>query len=253
MKKNINLLLLILHLFLIEISAQSSNGDINRILKDYRTYWYYLYNEINLTKTFTPVNQNGKKISKKSFLDSLITGKYIPLKAESKTLSYKLIRPPKTVSIDIFRSTIVYAHQQKYYERTIGNRIKGYSFRDIYNRKYDESNCLGKVLLINTWFTKCQPCIQEIPELNKFAVKYKHRDDIVLFGFANDGREKLLRFQDKFPFYFTIIPDMEGFTRTNFKIPYYPAFILVNRYGKIIKSAGKLTDIIDEFEIEINR
>jgi peroxiredoxin len=55
-----------------------------------------------------------------------------------------------------------------------------FSLPDTHGKVHTLSQYAGKWVVINYWATFCQPCIQEIPQLNAFHEKHKDHDAVVL-------------------------------------------------------------------------
>ncbi len=72
------------------------------LTSDYRTWWGYHYNNINLSADFLPIDQDGNKISKKEFLELFATVKYIVVELDKPgTLTYQLFEVPENGSKDL--------------------------------------------------------------------------------------------------------------------------------------------------------
>lgn len=56
---------------------------------------------------------------------------------------------------------------------------------DLQGQKIPFSSLKGKWVLINYWASWCQPCLDEIPELNRFYKQYQHKQ-LALFGVNYD-------------------------------------------------------------------
>lgn len=54
------------------------------------------------------------------------------------------------------------------------------SFKDTAGNTIRFSDYRGKWIFINYWASWCKPCYEELPELNKFYLKHKDKDAIVL-------------------------------------------------------------------------
>lgn len=53
------------------------------------------------------------------------------------------------------------------------------------DKTYGEKELSGKIVVMNFWYSKCLPCIKEIPELNKIVAEYKDNKNIVFLGFCD--------------------------------------------------------------------
>jgi len=92
---------------------------------------------------------------------------------------------------------------------------------------YISSNELkGKPTIINLWFTKCPPCIEEIPVLNNIKEKYKERLNTLAITF-ND-RSEILDFKKKNVFEFEILINSRNYI-TEIGNKSYPKIILLDK------------------------
>jgi thiol-disulfide isomerase/thioredoxin len=79
---------------------------------------------------------------------------------------------------------------------------------DSEGNKVHLSKFKGKWLILNFWATWCEPCREEIPELNQFA---KDNENISLIGIAVDSIEEVKEFQKDTPIeYLSLISNMDG-------------------------------------------
>lgn len=125
--------------------------------------------------------------------------------------------------------------------------------RAITGEKIDSKALLGKVLVINTWFINCSPCITEIPELNQLRAKFKDNPNIVFIGFALDEEADLKRFLKDRTFTYLQI-SRSAYTMQRLKINSCPSHLIVDPSGKIIfHSTGYSPGLVEVIEEEIER
>jgi thiol-disulfide isomerase/thioredoxin len=87
---------------------------------------------------------------------------------------------------------------------TIYNEI----FLDTEGNKIHLSKFQGNWLVLNFWATWCEPCREEIPELNQFA---KDNKGIKLIGIAIDDMDAIEKFQKDTPIeYLSLVSNMDG-------------------------------------------
>ena len=110
-------------------------------------------------------------------------------------------------------------------------------FMDIEGNKVHLSRFKGKWLVLNFWATWCEPCREEIPELNQFA---KDNKNINLIGIAIDDIDAIEKFQKDTPIeYLSLVSNMNGVKLSqslgNIK-GVLPFTVVINSSGDTIKS-----------------
>lgn len=124
---------------------------------------------------------------------------------------------------------------------------------DIYGKKFDTATSSGKVLFINFWFTRCPPCIVEMPYLNDLQEMYTGQD-VEFLSFAPEQKIEINRFLDRFEFNFRHFPGALNLIK-----PFgasYPKNILVDKNGiirhiggGIVRSAGAGIPLSEKHEL----
>lgn len=116
---------------------------------------------------------------------------------------------------------------------TTGKPVSGFTATDIYGRKYKLKDLKGKVVVMNFWFIACQPCQQEIPELNDLADEYRDSANVVFLAVCLDDKELIEKFLEKQPFRYTIIDNGRSIT-SQYGIKSYPTHLVLNKEGIVV-------------------
>ncbi|WP_219006747.1 TlpA family protein disulfide reductase [Aquimarina litoralis] len=101
----------------------------------------------------------------------------------------------------------------------------------------------GKPTLVNFWFTKCKPCIDEMPELNKLKKEYGDRINFVAITY--ESKEKVEAFLQKRDFNFIQVVDAQSYVDT-LEIQAFPKNILLDKNGAISYIENGIPYIRDE-------
>lgn len=109
--------------------------------------------------------------------------------------------------------------------------IKRLTLEDIDGNTHTLETLKGKIIILNFWFIRCQPCVAEIPDLNELQAKFRDKE-VMFFAVALDNKTDLETFLESHPFDFTIIPK-GGALANRFKIPHYPFNIIIDQNGKM--------------------
>ena len=100
----------------------------------------------------------------------------------------------------------------------------------------------GKIVLIDFWFIRCQPCRRELPALTELSKKYPDKE-IIILSICRDGADSIIDYDmDHSAANVHIIADAHP-RLTNDKIFNYPFKALINPEGEIVYSflGGKKT------------
>lgn len=93
----------------------------------------------------------------------------------------------------------------------------------------------GKVVLINVWATWCEPCREEMPELQALHARLSARGFLVL-GVSIDARREAVTVRNTvsgFGLTYPVIHDADNRIGAPYKLVGYPASFLVDRQGVV--------------------
>lgn len=105
-----------------------------------------------------------------------------------------------------------------------------FEFLDLYGKKVSSLDMVGKIVLINFWFTRCAPCIEEMPYLNLLKKEYESKG-IIFLSMAPEEADQIHAFLTRHDFNFRHIPDADVFLK-QFGIG-FPKNILIDKKGVI--------------------
>ena len=94
------------------------------------------------------------------------------------------------------------------------------------------SDYKGQVVLINIWATWCEPCRNEMPQLDKLYQTRKAEGFVVL-GISDEALETQQAFLRQVPVTYPLLANTTGVPRFYREIGKYPAIFLIDRDGRL--------------------
>lgn len=226
--------------------------NFNVVKPDFKKWWSYHYYNVSLSAEFTGITEQSDTVTKKQFLDALISGKYIPLKlkAQGGGETYKLSKldpsADESIGSTIKDEALVVL---KHFEME-GKPFPQFDVTDLNNNQYTSENTKGKILVVKTWFIGCTACVAEFPELNELVEKNKSRTDMVFVSLATDAKPELEKFLGKKAFEYEVVPGQKEFILKTLSLDAYPTHIVVDKNGTILKVVNKASEMIAFLENE---
>ena len=96
----------------------------------------------------------------------------------------------------------------------------------------------GKVVLVNFWATWCEPCITEMPSLQRLRNELAASDFEVLAVNYQEGPARINGFIQKMNLTLPVVRDTDGSVARNWGARVFPASYLVDRAGDIRYAAS---------------
>lgn len=91
----------------------------------------------------------------------------------------------------------------------------------------------GTITVINTWFTRCKPCMEEMPALNELKMKYGKDAQVKFISVAKDQKEAVIAFLKQHEFAYDVVVDDGGKILNNYCLNIFPTNIIVDGTGII--------------------
>lgn len=101
--------------------------------------------------------------------------------------------------------------------------------KDITGKEINTSAMIGKVVVINTWFVGCKPCVNEMPALNNLVKQFGNKN-VVFLAPSLTSEEKIKEFLVDHSFNYSIIANSLEYCNV-LKCEGYPYNIVVNKKG----------------------
>ena len=117
-----------------------------------------------------------------------------------------------------------------------------YQLQDLNGKVHRASDHKGKFLVINFWATWCDPCIREMPELEKFY--QENRDDAMVWGvtFESTGKQRVIEFVNHLGVTFPILGFGQDPKTGYATVTVLPTTFIVDREGLFLhKFNGPIT------------
>jgi len=206
------------------------------ILKGH-SFTNYWIRAMDLSTDFVGLDPFSKQISKETFLKQVATGKYLPVRLLSDSVSkfyYRLYK--MDTSVDpyipaILRSIGAVAYKDFKWE---GLPLPEINYTDLNGKKFNSDFIKGKTLVLDFWFIGCTACVEEFADLNKLRNKYADRKDIIFAAVAFDKEASVRKFLKKANLQFDVISDTSRYLIKKLAIQSFPTIVVVKN-GKVIK------------------
>jgi thiol-disulfide isomerase/thioredoxin len=91
----------------------------------------------------------------------------------------------------------------------------------------------GKVVIVNFWATWCEPCVEEMPSMQKLRTHLAGQPFEIVAVNHQEGEARIRSFLKKVPLEFTIVRDTDGAVTRAWKARIFPSSYVVDGEGKI--------------------
>ena len=99
---------------------------------------------------------------------------------------------------------------------------------------FTRNNFIGKVTLVNFWASWCEPCVEEIPALNRLRGQMQGKPfELISINYA-EKPEQIRRFLDLVKVDFPVLIDEDGSYSAKWNVLVYPATFVIAMDGNIV-------------------
>ena len=133
-----------------------------------------------------------------------------------------------------------------------GELAKDFIVRDLNGNNIKLSELRGKIVVLNFWFIKCKPCIEEMPHLNELKNLY-NKNDVEFLAITFDKKEMVEQFLEDHKFNYNIATNAMDAIRIH-DVNSFPTNMVINQKGEIaLKEIGYRTNIKDVLRASIDK
>lgn len=166
----------------------------------------------------------------------------------------------KTLGVLIIASLVItafflhFTEQQSSVDNSAGESAIDFDLPALDGTPTRLSSYKGRPIILNFWASWCEPCENEMPELDNFYKKYS--EDVVVMGVnitSQEMSEQSVRdFVDELDVSFPVLLDTEGIFR-NYRVMNLPTTYFIDSNGKILDSySGELTfEMLEQFKAKL--
>lgn len=213
---------------------------------DQAKWWRYHKTNIDLSSDFVPLGEVGDTLPKKAFFEALLTGDYIALEKKSKGEQdlYQLFKLTEGADEDISYTITADSYRAYKHFNMEGKEFPDFNLTDLEGKTWSKEELQGKTLVVKTWFIRCKPCIEEMPQLNRLVEEYSDREDVVFLSLSLDPEEELQKFLSEKEFKYAVVPQQKTFIEDTLGFSIYPTHVIVEPSGRIRKVVNTAPEMI---------
>ena len=103
--------------------------------------------------------------------------------------------------------------------------------RTVDGRPLALADLAGKVVVVNFWASWCEPCVEEMPAMNRLREKFVGEGFEILAVNFQEGEPRIRNFLLKVPVSFPIVRDTDGAVARAWNVRIFPSSFVVDRNG----------------------
>ena len=116
---------------------------------------------------------------------------------------------------------------------TGANPAPAIELKTLDGRPFQLEELRGKVVLVNFWATWCEPCVEEMPSIQKLRARLASASFEVVAINYQEGEARIRGFLRKMPLAFPIVRDTDGDVARAWQARIFPSSYLVDAEGRI--------------------
>lgn len=115
-----------------------------------------------------------------------------------------------------------------------GNQAPDFTLTALNGMAWNLARLRGSVVLVNFWATWCEPCRQELPQLQQ--LHERHSDDgLVVIGVSDEDPGKARQYLEEHGISYPSLHDGAGSVMQNYEIGAIPTSLIIDRDGQLLQ------------------
>jgi thiol-disulfide isomerase/thioredoxin len=134
-----------------------------------------------------------------------------------------------------------------------GGAAPALALRDLAGREHRLADYRGKVVVVNFWATWCEPCVREMPSLERLQARMGGRVAVLAVNYA-EGEGRIGDFLAKHPAALTVLLDRDTAVAKAWMARVLPTTFIVDPSGRVRYSAiGEIDADAPAFDAALRR
>jgi peroxiredoxin len=104
---------------------------------------------------------------------------------------------------------------------------------DLAGKRHSLADLKGKVVLVNFWASWCQPCVAEMPGMQRLLSSMAKRPFTILAVNSKEPKATVWRFKKLLNIGFTTLLDRDGQVSQAWDVEVYPTSFLIDAEGRV--------------------
>lgn len=114
-----------------------------------------------------------------------------------------------------------------------GGKTPALQLKDLQGQVRTLAEFRGSVVVLNFWATWCEPCVEEMPSLQRLAERHAGQSVVVLGVNLGEGEVRIQSFVAKTGTTFPLLLDRDGEAKKAWRVSGVPSTFLIDRTGRI--------------------
>lgn len=117
--------------------------------------------------------------------------------------------------------------------QAVGKPAADFTLADLGGQKVALQSLRGKVVVLDFWASWCDPCMRELPELEKLRQELAGKDVAIVALNIDTERKNALAVVNRFKLGMTVLFDPEGKTAERYDPPKMPSTFVIDKAGVV--------------------